>query len=103
MPELRERIRIADKAGEEFAQDSVLYRAIEDLGDEYVREWRNSMNYDAEKREAIFHKMNALSEVRAAIERRIADGPVAKAELNRREGEERAEDINYRAEDNDDA
>lgn len=103
MPDLGERIRMAEKAGEEFAPDSVLYLALEDLSEEYVREWRNSGKYDLEKREDIHRRLEALNEIRRAIERRIADGPMAKAELAVRERERRVEDTNWRAEDNDDA
>lgn len=54
---------------------------LADLEASYIAKWRNTRSVDFESREANWHAVQAIADIRSALQRMIADGNVAETEL----------------------
>ena len=75
--------RIADQAdrARAYVEDPLLVGAFERLEQQFTAAWRSTHATDTAGREALWHHIQALGEVRAELNRVLVDGEMAKAEL----------------------
>jgi len=79
--ELRRKVAAAERA-RAFIDDPLLQGAFEALDARYLLAWRNSPADQPELRERLWLYLQAISEVRAELNRALEDGEMARAALD---------------------
>jgi len=74
-------IRDGEKV-EQFLKDEAVINAFAKVEQQYVAEWKSSE--DPEKREALWAKQRALSDVQAKLRASVGDGQIAKSRKEQR-------------------
>lgn len=78
--ELRRTVAAAERA-RAYIDDPLLVAAFEALEARFLMTWRATQPTDTAGREALWHHIQALAEVRLELHRALEDGAMAKAAL----------------------